>query len=259
MALSLAAFTQTEVLAADEAPKLVPHHRSIERISQFASAPEIVTPVGIAVAPDGRVFVQENHTHKRTKDYNGPAKDRILVFEDTDGDGVADKHSVFYEGLVFSTDLLFGPDGDLYVATRRFIGRFPNAAKQTSSGSDPEVIVRCETPGDYPHNGVGGLAIDPTNPTILAFGFGENLGEDYTFIGSDGKRISGGGEGGSTYQCRTDGSELRRLSTGHWNAFGMTYDLKGNLFSTDNDPSSTPPNRLLHIVPGADFGHEWTR
>ena len=245
------------VVSAGEAPNLESHDPSIESISLFATDPEIVTPIGVAVAPDGRVFVQENHTHKRKRDYEGPEKDRILVFEDTDGDGKADKRSVFYKGLVFSTDLLFGPDGHLYVATRWFIGRFPNAANLAKAADKPEVIVRCETDGDYPHNGVGGLAIDPTDPTRLAFGFGENLGADYTFIGSDGAKIAGGGEGGSTYQCRTDGSGLRRLSTGHWNAFGMTYDLKGNLFSTDNDPSSTPPNRLLHIIPGADFGYEY--
>ncbi|MEM9017101.1 MAG: cytochrome C, partial [Verrucomicrobiota bacterium] len=100
------------------------HHPLIESVTLFASNPEIVTPIGVAVAPDGRVFVQENHTHKRGKDYAGPEKDRILVFEDVDGDGVAEKRSVFHDGLEFTTDLLFGPDGDLYVATRWFIGRF---------------------------------------------------------------------------------------------------------------------------------------
>ena len=241
--------------SADVAPSL--DHPNIQGISLFAEHPEIVTPVGIAVAPDGRVFVQENNTHQRPKDYAGPETDRILIFEDTDGDGVSDKHSVFYEGDLFSTDLLFGPDGHLYVATRWFVGRFPNAIKLSKAESEPEILVDCETDGAYPHNGVGGLAIDPANPDWLAFGFGENLGVDYTFVGSDGTRLSGGGEGGSTYRCRTDGSRLERLSTGHWNAFGMAFDLKGNLFSTDNDPGSTPPNRLLHVVPGADFGYEF--
>ena len=37
----------------------------------------------------------------------------------------------------------------------------------------------------------------------------------------------------------------------------MCYDLEGNLYSTDNDPNSTPPNRLLHVIPGADFGYEY--
>lgn len=233
------------------------HHPNIANVTLFAENPQIVTPVGIAVAPDGRVFVQENHTHKRNSNYSGPDTDRILVFEDTDQDGVADKRSVFYEGHTFSTDLLFGPDGHLYVSTRWFIGRFRDASTMSTAKGEPEKIVICETEGDYPHNGVGGLAIDPDKPDWLAFGFGENLGAKYTFVGSDGVKISGGAEGGSTYRCRTDGSELCRQSTGHWNAFGMAYDLDGNLFSTDNDPNATPPNRLLHIIPGADFGYEY--
>ena len=233
------------------------HHPNIAGVTLFAQNPDIVTPVGVAVAPDGRVFVQENHTHKRNSNYSGPQTDRILVFEDTDDDGVADKNSVFYEGHTLSTDLLFGPDGHLYVSTRWFIGRFRNAANLRQADSEPEKIVICETDANYPHNGVGGLAIDPANPDWIAFGFGENLGADYTFVGSDGVRLSGGAEGGSTYRCRTDGSELRRQSTGHWNAFGMAFDLQGNLFSTDNDPNATPPNRLLHVVDGADFGFEY--
>lgn len=233
------------------------HHPNIAGITLFAENPDIMTPVGVAVAPDGRVFVQENHTHKRNSNYDGPKTDRILLFEDTDGDGTADKRSVFYEGHVFSTDLMFGPDGHLYFSTRWFVGRFRDAASLQKAEGEPEKLVSCETDGDYPHNGVGGLAIDPANPNWLAFGFGENLGADYAFVGTDGTRLSGGGEGGSTYRCRTDGSKLERLSTGHWNAFGMTYDLAGNLFSTDNDPNSTPPNRLLHVIPGADFGYEY--
>ncbi|MEM9157422.1 MAG: PVC-type heme-binding CxxCH protein, partial [Verrucomicrobiota bacterium] len=251
--LSLAALSDTA--KASETPTA--HNPNIESITLFAQNPDIVTPVGIAVAPDGRVFVQENHTHKRTKAYTGPAKDRILVFEDTDGDGVSDKRSIFYDGEVFSTDLLFGPDGHLYVSNRWFVGRFRDAATLEKANGEPEILIKCETEGDYPHNGVGGLAIDPANPEWMVFGFGENLGADYTFVGTDGVEISGGGEGGSTYICKTDGSQLKRLSTGHWNAFGMAYDLEGNLFSTDNDPSSTPPNRLLHIIPGADFGYEY--
>lgn len=233
------------------------HHTNIADVALFASHPQVVTPVGIAVAPDGRVFVQENHTHKRESSYQGPPADRILVFEDTDDDGIADKRSVFYEGHTFSTDLLFGPDGHLYVSTRWFIARFRDAGKLQKAHGEPERLVTCETQGDYPHNGVGGLAIDPAHPQWLTFGFGENLGADYTFVGSDGTEVSGGGEGGSTYRCRTDGSHLTRRSTGHWNAFGMAFDLNGNLFSTDNDPNATPPNRLLHVVPGADFGYEY--
>jgi len=257
--ISIVQAEESRPWASEEKTRFTPtvHHPNIKDVTLFAENPEIVTPVGIAVAPDGRVFVQENHTHKRNSDYEGPETDRILIFEDTDGDGVSDRSSVFYEGHTFSTDLLFGPDGHLYVSTRWFIGRFRDAATKSKADGEPEKLVICETEGDYPHNGVGGLAIDPAHPDWLAFGFGENLGVDYSFVGTDGVRLSGGGEGGSTYRCRTDGTQLERLSTGHWNAFGMAYDLAGNLYSTDNDPNATPPNRLLHIIPGADFGYEY--
>ncbi|MEM1441013.1 MAG: PVC-type heme-binding CxxCH protein, partial [Verrucomicrobiota bacterium] len=233
------------------------HHPNISEVTLFAEHPDIVTPTGIAVAPDGRVFVQENHTHQRPPDYVGPEKDRIYVFEDTDGDGVHDSRTIFYEGLVTSTDLLFGPDGSLYATTRWDVFRFPNAANLEVAAGDPVLLVTCETESNYPHNGVSGLAIDPHDPTWLYFGFGENLGYEYTFVGTDGVRLSGGGEGGSAYRCRFDGSGLERLATGVWNLFGMTFDLRGNLFATDNDPGGSPPNRLLNIVKGGDYGFEF--
>ncbi|MDF1861224.1 MAG: hypothetical protein P1U87_13490 [Verrucomicrobiales bacterium] len=239
------------------AEELTLHHPNIAGVTLFAENPDIVTPTGIAVAPDGRIFVMENHTHQRPNDYEGPETDRIYVFVDTDGDGVHDERSIFYEGLVTSTDLLFADDGSLYATTRWDVFRFPDAATLKVAAGDPERLVHCDTECDYPHDGISGLAINPGEPGWLYFGFGENLGFDYTFIGADETRISGGGEGGSSYRCRLDGSELERLSTGHWNLFGMTFDLAGNLFATDNDPSGCPPNRLLHIVKGGDFGYEF--
>lgn len=253
----VAAFSIACALNVFASEELTIQHPNIAKVSIFAENPDIVTPTGIAVSPDGRVFVLENHTHQRPPKYVGPAKDRLLVFEDTDGDGAMDKRSIYHEGFEFTTDLLFAENGDLYATTRADVFRFPNAANLDKASSEPELIVHCETEGVYPHDGISGLAIDPGNPDWLYFGFGENLGFDYTFIGSDGVRFSGGGEGGSSYRCRLDGTGLEKLSTGHWNLFGMTFDLKGNLFATDNDPSSTPPNRLLNIIDGGDYGFEF--
>ena len=50
------------------------------RIELVAEAPDIVTPTGLGVDSKGRVVVIESHTHFRPKDYEGPERDRVLMF-----------------------------------------------------------------------------------------------------------------------------------------------------------------------------------
>src|SRR5258707_5992109 len=92
---------------------------------------------------------------------------------------------------------------------------------------------------------------------ILYFTQGENLGAKYKLIGSDGTTLSGGGEGGSIYRCRPDGSKLERVATGFWNTFHLTFDPFGRLFAVDNDPDARGPCRLLHIIQGGDYGYRF--
>ncbi len=216
--------------------------------------PDIVTPTAIAVDEKGRLFVAESHTHFRPDDYDGPAADRILIFEDANSDGKMDAPKVFHEGYTHLMDLAFHFDGSLYVATRMNIHRM-----RDTDGDDvaDEItpIVLMETTGTYPHNGVAGLAFDFEGN--LNFGLGENLGHNYTLIGTDGTRISGGDEGGSTYHVSHDGSNLRRVSTGWWNPFGMCVDVFGRVFGTDNDPGASPPCRLIQVIEGGDYGYEY--
>lgn len=223
-------------------------------VELFAEAPDIVTPTGLAIDKQGRVFVAESHTHFRPDDYDGPEADRILIFEDTDGDGRADKRTIFHEGFTHVMDIEFHEDGSLYVATRRDVHRM----RDTEDDGKADLItriVRLDTPGTYPHNGISGLSWN-FNGT-LNFGLGENLGEDYTLVGTDGTELSGGGEGGSTYVVGADGKGLRRVSTGWWNPYGTCVDAFGRAFGTDNDPGASPPCRLIQIVEGGDYGYEY--
>ena len=83
---------------------------------------------------------------------------------------------------------------------------------------------------------------------------GENLGAAYKLIGSDGTTLQGGGEGGNLFRCRPDGGCWSRVATGFWNPFGQGFDAFGRLFAVDDDPDSPGPCRLLHVVPGGDYG-----
>jgi putative membrane-bound dehydrogenase-like protein len=234
-----------------ETPRVVDPRLSIRL---FAADPEIVTPTGIAVDDRGRVFVIECHTHFRPDNYPGPPADRIRVFEDTDHDGKADRITTFYEGTKWTMALAIARDGALYVATRSEVFRLRDLDGD-GKAEQRTPIARLETKGAYPHNGLSGLAFDALGN--LYFGLGENLGEPYKLVGSDGTTLTGGGEGGNIYKCRPDGSKLARIATGFWNPFGLAFDTYGRLFAVDNDPDSRPPCRLLHIVDGGDYGYRF--
>jgi len=223
-------------------------------IQRFAANPEIVTPTGIAVEASGRVLVIECHTHFRPEGYAGPKADRILAMTDTNGDGVADKITTFFEGTEATMNLAVYEDGSGFVATRMEVFRLADTDGDGRADKNTP-IVRMETKGNYPHNGLSGFAFDGLGNVY--FGLGENLGADYRLVGTDGAALSGGGEGGSIYRCRADGSELTRVATGFWNPFHLCFDAYDRLFAVDNDPDSRPPCRLLHVVQGGDYGYRF--
>ncbi|MBI3865199.1 MAG: HEAT repeat domain-containing protein, partial [Planctomycetia bacterium] len=76
-------------------------------------------------------------------------------------------------------------------------------------------------------------------------------------IGADETTLTGGGEGGNVYRCRLDGTKLERIATGFWNPHASCFDTFGRLFTVDNDPDSRPPCRLMHIIPGGDYGYRY--
>ncbi|MFT4589031.1 MAG: putative membrane-bound dehydrogenase-like protein [Candidatus Binatia bacterium] len=222
-------------------------------VELFAEQPRIVTPNGIAVDENGRVFVIENHTHQRPASYVGPSSDRVLVFEDKNADGRADKRSVFHEGFTHAMDLAFHFDGSLYLATRNDVYRLRDFDGDLGADS-VEHLIHMETAALYPHNGMSGLAFDFSGN--LYFSLGENRAQSYVLSGTDGTTIADGRGSGGVFWCRADGTDLRRVAEGFWNPFGVCVDVFGRVFATENDPGDRPPCRLIHVVEGGDYGYE---
>jgi putative membrane-bound dehydrogenase-like protein len=224
------------------------------QLERFAAAPDIVHPIGLDFDSRGRLLVIESHTHFRPPNYNGPKHDRIRLVEDTDGDGKADRFSTFFEGTRATMDIAAHADGSVYLATRNEILRLRDR-NNDGKAEEQSRIVFLETKGDYPHNGLSGLAFDSRGD--LFFGLGENLGAPYKLIGTDGTTLTGGGEGGGVFWCTADGRKLRRVATGFWNPFGICRDVFGRMFAVDNDPDAMPPCRLIHVVDGGDYGYQF--
>jgi putative membrane-bound dehydrogenase-like protein len=241
--------------AAEPAPAEAPRaHDARLEVTLFAASPDIVHPVGVAFDRRGRLLVIESHTHFRPEGYKGPQHDRIRILEDTDGDGRADRFTTFHEGTTATMALAAHPDGSIYLATRNEVLRLRDT-RGDGKADDVRRIAFLETKGNYPHNGLGGLAFDSRGD--LYFGLGENLGADYKLVGADGTTLTGGGEGGNVYWCTADGRNLRRVATGFWNPFGVCRDIFGRLFAVDNDPDAMPPCRMVHVVEGGDYGYQF--
>lgn len=232
-------------------PKVHDPRLIVERV---AAAPDIVHPISITCDRKGRLLVIESHTHFRPANYQGPKHDRIRMFESTRADGKLDRITTFFEGTTATMDIVLHPDGGVYIATRNEIIRLEDT-KGDGKADKQQRIVFLDTKGDYPHNGLSGLAFDSKGN--LLFGMGENLGADYKLVGSDGTTIAGGGEGGNVFWCTADGKKLRRMATGFWNPFGLCTDIFGRVFAVDNDPDSMPPCRMVHVVEGGDYGYQF--
>lgn len=216
-----------------------------------AAEPTLNTPTGMTVDAQGRVWVIESNTHFPPKNYKGRPTDRILIFEDFAPDGHAERVTTFAEGFRYGMGIGFGKNGDLYFATRWEVYRWhgkPELQQRRDS------IVKLETKGNYPHNGLSGFAFDAEGNVY--FGMGENLGAPFTLVGSDGTTIKDT-EGGKVFRCKPDGSGLVQIATGFWNPFHQCFDSAGRLYIVDNDPDSRPPCRLVHVVQGGDYGFKF--
>ncbi len=224
------------------------------RVDRFAADPDIVHPVGLDFDARGRLLVIESHTHFRPQGYRGPKHDRVRVLEDTDGDGKADRFTTFFEGTKATMDVAAHPDGSVYLATRNEVLRLRDTDGD-GKADEQRRIAFLDTRGDYPHNGLSGLAFDSRGD--LTFGLGENLGADCKLTGADGTGVAGGGEGGGVFWCSADGKKLRRVATGFWNPFGVCTDVFGRVIAVDNDPDAMPPCRLVHVVEGGDYGYQF--
>ncbi len=243
--LPLASYTR----AADPPNELNPELTFVEQgvtLTLVAEHPDVVTPTGLDVDSEGKIWLVCSHTHFRPEGYDGPEHDEIVVLQP---DGT---RSVFFNQTTATMDLELGSDGWVYLAERDRILRVRDS-NNDGSGDEVEVLAQLQTEADYPHNGLSGLAWHPDGR--LVFALGENFWKSWTLNGADQETITGTGEGG-IFCCTPEGKKLARIAKGFWNPFGVCVREDGAIFAAENDPGARPPCRLLHVVQGGDYGYQ---
>lgn len=123
----------------------------------FASEPDFAQPVAMTIDSRGRVWVAEANGYPKRQP-EGQGKDRILVFEDTDGDGKSDKQTVFIEGLNLVSGMEVG-FGGVWVGASPWLLFIPDKDGDLKPDGEPVKLL-------------DGWAFQDTHETLNSFNWG---------------------------------------------------------------------------------------
>jgi putative membrane-bound dehydrogenase-like protein len=126
-------------------------------VKVFAAEPDIRQPVAMAIDDRGRLWVAENYSYP-VRVPEDQAHDRILIFEDTDGDGHFDRRKVFAEKLNMVSGLELGFGGVWVGAAPQFLF-IPDADGDDRPDGPPRVVL-------------DGWGLQDTHETLNTFSWG---------------------------------------------------------------------------------------
>ncbi len=110
-------------------------------ITNFVSDPDIGETIAMCFDSRGRLWALDNSNYvNRRSHFTGADKNRIQIFEDTDGDGRFDKKKVFIDGIPWSSGIAVG-HGGVYVGTPPYLHFYPDADGDDKPDSEPEVLL----------------------------------------------------------------------------------------------------------------------
>jgi putative membrane-bound dehydrogenase-like protein len=108
-------------------------------VKLFAGEPDVRQPIAFCIDDRGRLWVAEAYSYPiRRKE--GEGKDRIVIFEDTDGDGHFDKRTVFMEGLNLVSGLEVG-FGGVWIGAAPYLMYVPIKDGEDKPAGKPQILL----------------------------------------------------------------------------------------------------------------------
>jgi putative membrane-bound dehydrogenase-like protein len=227
--------------------------------SVFASEPMFANPCDMDIDSKGRVWVTEglNYRTSRLRPNEG---DRIVVMEDSDGDGKADKATTFYQGTDINSAL-----GICVLGNRVIVSCAPNVFIFTDEDGDLKADKK-----EVLFTGISGVQHDHA---IHAFSFGPD-GKLYFNFGNEGKQLKdkdgkpivdlAGNEvtakgqpyrQGMVFRMNLDGSGVETLAWNFRNNYEVAVDSFGTLWQSDNDDDGNRGVRINYVMERGNFGY----
>src|SRR5204862_6756768 len=128
----------------------------------FAAEPDVQNPIAMAWDARGRLWVAENYTYaERARKFDLNLRDRILIFEDKNGDGRFDARKVFTDEVQMLTSIEIGRGGVWAICPPQVLF-IPDRNGDGVPDGPPEVVLYGFTPPpENYHNFANGLRFGP--------------------------------------------------------------------------------------------------
>jgi putative membrane-bound dehydrogenase-like protein len=227
--------------------------------SLFASEPMMLSPSSIDIDHLGRVWVCEvvnyrGHNGKR------PEGDRILVLEDTNGDGTADKSTVFYQGRDIDS-----AHGICVLGNKVIVSAGDNVFVMTDENgdlkSDKKEAIFTKIGGAQHDHGIHAFSFGPDGKLYFNFGnasrqLANASGETITdkagnLVKADRKPY----QEGMVFRCDLDGSNVETLGWNFRNNWEVCVDSFGTIWQSDNDDDGNKGVRINFVMEYGNYGY----
>ncbi|HBJ34771.1 MAG TPA: hypothetical protein DDZ51_08410, partial [Planctomycetaceae bacterium] len=213
-------------------------------IRLYASEPQIAKPLNLAVDVTGRVWMTQTTAYPKPAASGASPTDAVMVLEDTNGDGSADRITTFADGLNIPIGLLPYGEGCICFS-------IPSIYYLRDTDGDGVCDRRDVLLGPFDtsrdtHGMVNALRDGGDGWIYACHGFNNRS----VVAGTDGHEVRL--ESGNSFRFRPDGSRIEQVTQGQVNPFGMTRDEWGYWYSADCH--SKPITQLIRGACYPSFG-----
>ncbi|MEZ5363509.1 MAG: hypothetical protein R2748_14500 [Bryobacterales bacterium] len=224
-------------------------------LTLWAAEPNLVNPTNMAIDERGRVWVTEAVNYRRhlkeLPDLTDKG-DRIVILEDTTGDGKADSRKVFDQSMELRAPLGIGVFGN-----KVYVSQSPDLWVYTKDENDNIVSKEKLLTGwggvDHDH---GLHSVTFGHDGRLWFNSGD---QGFDTTDKSGKRLASSHEGpyyaGTVLNMNPDGTDLTVYAHNFRNPYELAMDSFGTVWQTDNDDDGNKWTRLNYVMEGGNFGY----
>jgi len=198
------------------------------QLQLFAAEPDVVNPIYMNWDERGRLWVIETVDYPNEIKDDDKGDDRIKILEDTDGDGKADKFTIFADKLNIPTSFVFSNGGLIVSMAPSFL------FLKDTDGDDKADVRQSFITG-------WGKRDTHAQASNLRYGIDNNIWGVVGYSGfNNGKKGKDSlGFGNGVYRFKPDGKDLEFLGATSNNTWGLGFSEEFDVFiSTANNTHS---------------------